>query len=576
VGVSPSIAQAGTMGAIFDGVLYNRSELIAQFGAEPFATDAELILQAWRRWGDGLLGRVKGLFALVVADSASEHVLAARDPVGIYPLFYSETPRQLLLSTSIELLVRQPDVSRDVNRPALAGLLCYHWPDGEETFFAQVRRVPAGHAMSINPGGWRLFRHWDPSPPDQPMRWVSGEEFEQFDGLFRQAVDRCLQFGPTGVFLSGGLDSVSVAVAGRDETRRRGLPVPLGLSMTFVGEPDEERIQRGVASQLDMPQVLLPFKEAAGPEGIVMAALELSAQWPWPVLNPWRPAYRELGLAGKRRGVQVILTGEGGDEWLALSPQYAADLVRRLDFAGLWRMGTLTCQSYTASPAGAARMLFRHGVRTLAMAAARQVLQRTAPSVIRARRRQQHRRSNPGWVAPDPELRREMDRRADRDVEEARRRPKPPGFYLRNVRGILTAVSRSMELEESFELGRSVGVRLLQPFWDADLVTFLYRTPPEYLTWNGRTKGPIRRMVAERLPGLGFESQRKVTIGTVWRDMMAAEVPRAWQKMGGLAALPALGLVDMGALERAMAARSWNAFRLTGTLNVEAWLRPRL
>jgi len=250
--------------------------------------------------------------------------------------------------------------------------------------------------------------------------------------------------------------------------------------------------------------------------------------------------------------------------------------LRRLDFAGLWRMGALTCRSYKTSPYDAARMLFRHGARTLAMAAARYVLLHTAPWVVRARRRQQHRRSNPGWVAPDPALRQEMDRRADREVEEANRKPKPSGFYLRNVRGILTAVSRSMELEESFELGRNVGVRLLQPFWDVDLVTFLYRTLPEHLIWNGRTKGPIRRMVSERLPGLGFASQRKATIGTVWRDMMAAEVPHAWHKTGGLTALPALGLVDMSALERAMAAHSWNAFRLTGTLNVEAWLRPRL
>jgi asparagine synthase (glutamine-hydrolysing) len=573
---SPSIFEADSLTAIFDGVLYERAELASQLGADTSASDAELALRAWRRWDDGALDRIKGLFAFVIADSATRRVLAARDPLGIYPLFYAESAGLFLASTSIELLIRHPSVSRAVNRPALAGLLCHHWPDGEETFFAGVRRVPAGHALSVGPAGRRVFRHWDPAPPDQPMQWVSHEEFEQFEALFRQAVARCLTLGQTGVFLSGGLDSVSVALIAADEARRRSLPLPRALSMTFVGEPDEERIQRGVASQLHLIQTLLPFKEAAGPEGIVMSALELSAQWPWPLLNPWRPAYRQLGLAGKELGVQAAMTGEGGDEWLALSSQYAADLLRRLDFGGLWRMGALTCRSYQASPYAAARMLLRHGPRTLAMAALRTVLERTAPWVIRARRREQHRRSRPAWVAPDPELRREMDRRADQEVDEARRRPKPRGFYLRNVRGIFTAISRSMELEESFELGRSIGIRMLQPFWDADLVAFLYRTPPEYLVWNGRTKGPIRRLVAERLPGLGFESQRKVTIGTVWRDMMAAEVPRAWQKMGGLTALPALGLVDLTMLERAMALRSWHAFPLTAALNVEAWLRPRL
>jgi asparagine synthase (glutamine-hydrolysing) len=571
----PAIAEAGPVTAVFDGVLYNREDLISLLGADPRSSDAALALQAWRRWDGDALSHLNGIFALVLEDRDRRTLLAARDPLGIYPLFYARARRRWLFSTSVDLLVHHPDVSGAFNRPVLAGLVCHLWPDADETCFEQIRRVPAGHGLVVAATGHRLFRYWDPAPPDRPMPWVGPDEVEQFEGLFRQAVDRCLAFGPTGVFLSGGLDSVSVAVTAGDESARRGVPRPMGLSMTFAGEPNEEHIQREVAARLGLRQVLLPFEEAAGPEGIVMAWMELSSRWPWPVLNPWRPAYRQLALAGKDRGVDVVLTGEGGDEWLALSPKYAADLLRRLDFGGLWRMGQLTRRSYEASAYNAARLLLRHGVRTLAMSALRTTLQHTAPWVVRARRRSQHRQRNPGWVAPDPTLRREMDQRADREVD-AGRGPKPPSYYLRNIRAIFTAVGRSMELEETFELGRSAGIRLLQPFWDPDLVTFLYRTPPEYLIWNGRTKGPLRRLLAERLPGLGFEAQRKVTIGTMWRDMMAAEVPHVWHKMGGLKALPALGLVDVAALERSMGARSWEAFSVTSTLNVEAWLRPRL
>ena len=574
-GSAPSVAESGPVTSVFDGALYNREALCQLLATDPRSSNAALVLEAWRRWRDHALEHLNGIFALVLVDRERRTLLAARDPVGIYPLFYARAKRRLLLSTSVELLVRHPDVSRAVNRPALAGLVCHLWPDPEETCFEDIRRIPAGHGFAVGANGARLFRYWDPAPPDQPMRWISAEEVEQFEPLFAQAVDRCLQFGPTGIALSGGLDSVSIAVIAADQTRRQALPRPMALSMTFVGEPDEEHVQREVAARLGLSQTLLPFDRAAGPDGIVMSALEMSAQWPWPLINPWRPAYRELVLAGKRRGVQVILTGEGGDEWLALSPEYAADLLRHLDFRGLWKLAQLTSRSYTASRYGVARMLLHHGVRTLAMTAARAALRRTAPWVIRRRRRYQHRQRNPGWVAPDPSLRREMDRRADREVDAARS-PQPGSFYLRNIRAIFTAVGRSMELEESFEFGRHLGMQVLQPFWDADLVAFLYRTPPEYLVWNGRTKGPIRRLLAERLPGLGFEAQRKVTIGTSWRDMIAAEVPQAWKKMGGLKALPALGLVDVAALERSMAESSWQAFSLTSTLNVEAWLRSRL
>src|SRR4030095_13739149 len=100
---------------------------------------------------------------------------------------------------------------------------------------------------------------------------------------------------------------------------------------------NEEVVQRGVAAQLGLPQVVKPFFEATGTEGLLGPALTLSSSLSCPLMNTWLPAYYQLALEGKKRGCQAILTGGGGDEWLGLSPLLAADLLRGFYFPRLFK-----------------------------------------------------------------------------------------------------------------------------------------------------------------------------------------------------------------------------------------------
>ncbi len=106
----------------------------------------------------------------------------------------------------------------------------------------------------------------------------------------------------------------------------------------------------------------------------------------------------------------------------------------------------------------------------------------------------------------------------------------------------------AMELEEYFEAGRRLGVRFGHPFWDADLLTLLYRTPPELLNQGGRSKGLVRSMLARRFPELGFERQRKVSGTPVSRRIFVEEGGAAWRRLGGATALSDLGVVDARAV----------------------------
>ena len=581
-----STAEGRDCKVVFDGVLYNRKELSDRFEASspPATDDADLVLRAYLYWGEDVLHNVKGLFALLIWDGRRNVLLCARDPLGMYPLFYADTGRQLLFSTSIEALVQHREVSDAVNRAALADSLLHRETKLRETVYETVSRVPAGHAMRVEGARRKEYRYWDPVPDQTEVNWVGEDELERFDELLDQAVDRCLQFGQGGIFMSGGLDSVSVAAVAADNSRAKGLPDPWALSIIFPDpEANEEPIQRRVGLELGLPHELVPFDEAAGPQGLLASAMAMSSGWPTPMDSHWWPIYQHLGLEGKRRGCQVIMTGGGGDEWLNVSPYYAADLLGSLDFRGIYRLWYAGQRSHKISSqlAYLRNVLWSWSVRLWLSLYARRVLRQTAPGVLRWRWRRAISQSTPGWVAPDPTLRRELDHRAEQSLSS---QPEPRSFYFGELRRALDHPLISMEMEENFEIGRRTGLRWLMPYWDADLVAFLYRTPPELLSRGERTKAMVRQTVARRFPRLNFERQKKVLALNFVNSTFVREGRPLWQAMGGTPALAELGIVHAPAVDSTM----WELFSGTRTpspaevslikeiLFMEAWLRPRL
>jgi len=275
----PSSAQWPGRGVVFDGALFNGRDLQDQLGdvsASADNNDAALVLAAYLRWGEDVLRRLKGIFALIIWDSVRDILLCVRDPLGVHPMFYADAGHTLFVAPSIDALIGQPQISAIVNRAALADYLLDRFPKLEETFFAGVSRVPPGHVLRVAPEGRRTYRYWDPAP-EGAMNWVGPQELERFDELLDAAVTRYLGFGPAGIFLSGGLDSVTVAAVAAEQSRAHGLPNPWALSLIFPdAEVNEEVIQRSVATQLGLPQVVAPFYDAVGANGLLASALELS------------------------------------------------------------------------------------------------------------------------------------------------------------------------------------------------------------------------------------------------------------------------------------------------------------
>src|SRR5919206_4053278 len=100
--------------AVFDGVVHERGRLARELGSRS-EEPAELLLAAYLRWGEDAVHHISGTFAWAVWDGRSEKLFAARDQVGIWPLFYADGDTGLILSSSLEGLLAQPGVSNDVH-----------------------------------------------------------------------------------------------------------------------------------------------------------------------------------------------------------------------------------------------------------------------------------------------------------------------------------------------------------------------------------------------------------------------------------------------------------------------------
>ncbi len=535
-----SLAREGDLTVLFDGLLHSRRDWLRDFSL-PGASDAELLLQAYQRWGEGVLDRIRGLFAFVIWDASRDFLLCARDAHGMHPFFYAEDDGDLFLAASAAALARHPRVPGTVDTVAIADHLCHRWPTLEATYFEGVKRLGGGYALRVRERRRTVRRYWDPIPPGRPIDYISEAEAGRFTGLLEQAVDRCLPDGPAAIYLSGGLDSVSIAALAQEQLHDRNTESLLALSLVFEHPAaNEEDMQRAIAARLGLPLKIVTVSEAAGPEGLLASASEMSASRSAPMMNLWNPAYAFLAGYAADQGCEVILTGNGGDEWLEAGVKDARLALQRLDFVTFYEIWSCMQRSYPYSRARIARnLLWTFGMRPILREAATSTLERTAPEALARQERWRFNQSTPEWVVADPWVREQM-------LEGFRARKR-----IRS-RGALDNPLVAFELEEFYESGRQFGVRLLHPFWDADLTAFLARVPPRLLMRDGYSKGLVRQTLAQKFPQLGFGRHRKVTASGFYRSLLISEGVDAWKQMGGAQALAELGIVDPVALDRHM------------------------
>jgi asparagine synthetase B (glutamine-hydrolysing) len=586
-GRTASLAKDDTFTVVLSGELVERERLAEKAGVDPGAGDAELVLAAYRRLGRKAFDDLRGFFALAIHDASAETLLFLRDQLGHNSFFYADGRDGLYLSDSIARLVRHEQVPGDVKREVVAELLIHRTRSVDETGFEAVHRVRSGWVYRVTGSRTEAERYWFPRAPDGSTQWAKEDELVEFEPLMKQAVERTVKAGATGIFLSGGLDSVTVAMHATDLLASRGEALPLALSLVFP-EYEEIEVQKNVAATLGLRQELVPYEEATGPDSLVMSAVRTSGTWPMPLVNLWQPLYTHLALRGREHGVSRVLTGAGGDEWLQVSPLWGFSRLRRLHLRQTRHLYRTYLQSSNLERGPLLKnLVWKYGLHHALRVTAKSTLHTAAPGVGARLKIRNFRKIRPAWLAPDAALSAEVERRAgilkpiDYDGVRFDKRTVP---YLENTIG-------AMENEEAFERGRRLGVQTFTPFWDPDLDRFLARVPPDLMNQGYWAKGLVRGSLAQRFPDAGFDRQRKILSTTLSTRLTVDQTPAAWEEMGGVTALAEVGIIDKkllqfdverrlrvlkrpeGVEDEGVVQRAIAAHAIWTVLNVESWLR---
>jgi asparagine synthase (glutamine-hydrolysing) len=253
-GQQPLQNEDGRIQVVCNGEIYNFRELRAtlQQAGHTFRTmsDCEVIVHGYEEYGDGLLPRLNGMFALAIWDETRRRLLLARDRVGIKPLYYTQHDGVFLFASEPKSLLAYPGVSPQLDLDALDQYLAYHYVPTPRTIYAGVRKLRPGHALVVEDGRTTEYAYWqlDLSPDPGLAHADESELAERLWSTLRECVRlEMVSDVPLGVFLSGGIDSSAIAAAMVD----LGVHDVCTLSIGFE-EPtfDESSHARSVAAQL--------------------------------------------------------------------------------------------------------------------------------------------------------------------------------------------------------------------------------------------------------------------------------------------------------------------------------------
>ena len=351
-GVQPMGARDGSAWITYNGEVYNYRELRAELLALGFefetSSDTEVVLAAYRAWGVGCLGRLRGMFAFAIWDATRRQIFLARDRVGIKPLVYSWDGTTLRFASEIKAILQDPRVPRQLDTGALQDYFAYQHVPAPATIFQGIRKLPPASYLVCSLGGREpeIGSYWDlrlvPDHSVSDRDWI-----EQLDGILRESVRiHMLSDVPLGAFLSGGLDSSSVVACMASASSSPVKTFAIGFD-----EPDFDELSyaRLVAKRYGTEHVEMVVKA-----DVVNVLPRLAWQFDEPFADASAvPTYCVSKIT--REHVTVALSGDGGDESFAGYRRYAEALRlhRRMDSLPLSLAKPLLRSVAAAMPAGA-------------------------------------------------------------------------------------------------------------------------------------------------------------------------------------------------------------------------------
>ena len=299
----------------FNGMIYNFRELRDSLSASGHRfrsnSDTEVILNAYKEWGQDCVKHLAGMFAFAIWDGSTEELFVARDRLGVKPIFYTSIGDQFVFCSEVHGLYDFcPPTLDNIDPASLDYFLAFGSVPANRAFVSGIEKLQPGHTLTVSNGAVTVRRYWSASP--RPLHDLSYKDaVDEVDRLLKQAVEkRLISDAPLGFFLSGGIDSgliTSMAAASQKSAIRT-------FTVRFDDAPpvqQEHAIARRVAESIGAEHTELVVE--SGMRSILPGIA-------WHFGEPFAdisalPTFKVSEKA--REHITVALTGDGGDESFA-------------------------------------------------------------------------------------------------------------------------------------------------------------------------------------------------------------------------------------------------------------------
>jgi len=302
---------------VYNGEIYNFREVrkkLEHEGARFLSnSDTEVLLKAYARWGERCLDELRGMFAFAIWDAQRHRLFLARDPMGIKPLYYSAIGSHFLFASELRTLLHTGLVPRRLDRAGLVNYLAFGSLYDPITMIEGISALRPGHYLTWEQGNVRDAMYWDLAPNAEQRRSqtkqadrkrLQEDVYATLDDAVRM---QTVSDVPIGVFLSGGIDSSSLAGI----LRRGGTEVDTFSIVFREADYSEAEFSRAAAKALGTCHHEILVSQHDAFEAIPFA-LRAMDQPSIDGLNTFLVA-RQTRAAG----IKVALSGLGGDEFFA-------------------------------------------------------------------------------------------------------------------------------------------------------------------------------------------------------------------------------------------------------------------
>ena len=575
-GHQPIWNETKDVAVVFNGELYGYRDLRERLilCGHRFATesDTEMLVHAWEEWGEDALNELRGMFAFALLDLRERYATApilflARDPLGIKPLYYTQTPQGFAFASEVRALLAAGVAAKSLSRDALTSYLLFGSVSEPVTLVEGVFSLPPGHRMLLHvPERRRVPRArqwWDPavSPAARDTRKPRdlASAAKKLRPMLEDAVKTHLIADvPVGLFLSSGLDSGAIAALAAEA--QNGIQ---SFTLTFPGTAfDEAAAARVIAQHCGTKHTEVPLDG----EAVVMRLDEAISALDQPTMDAVNTYF--VSWAARKVGLKVALSGLGGDELFAGYSTFAdtprfARLIRaawfvpavarrltKLLVAGLAGSGASPDAGRKAAAAWVSPDALPHPyffTRTLfPPGKLEQVIEpRFRPSTI-----------GPDGVTLEPTWLGWLQRAAD----EARKLEPVAGVSWLEMRSYMA--STLLRDTDSVSMAQSLEVRV--PMLDTPLMEFVNALPDAARRRPGAQKALLVEAIRDLLPG-EILGQKKRTFTLPWEEWLRGPLQK---KLEASFANPAAAL--MPSLRSGGVQGVWHDFLAGKT----TWSRP--